>query len=126
MPCADCQFMYPVLTTNYKSFYSTFEQRAVEMKANNNSDKATIQDLFYAADYVIEKVTPVLLTSSYQYIETSLVFYLISMVILCVAIYVGSKSVNTEIEKLEVFLRFFTEEMITKNKHMNRLFTNFE
>jgi hypothetical protein len=23
-PCSDCNFMYPVLTTNYKSFYSTF------------------------------------------------------------------------------------------------------
>ena len=29
IPCSSCLFMYPVLTTNYKSFYSTFEQRAV-------------------------------------------------------------------------------------------------
>ena len=29
VPCSSCLFMYPVLTTNYKSFYSTFEQRAI-------------------------------------------------------------------------------------------------
>ena len=29
VPCTTCLFLYPVLTTNYKSFYSTFEQRAV-------------------------------------------------------------------------------------------------
>lgn len=29
VPCMSCKFMYPVLTTNYKSFYSTFIQQAV-------------------------------------------------------------------------------------------------
>ena len=24
VPCTTCQFMYPLLTTNYKTFYSTF------------------------------------------------------------------------------------------------------
>ena len=46
------------------------------------------------------------------------------MVILCAYMYLGTSSVNNETEKLEVFLKFFTEETITKNKHMNRLFTN--
>jgi hypothetical protein len=31
-PCGNCTFMYPVLTTNYKSFYSTFGQRVTQMK----------------------------------------------------------------------------------------------
>jgi hypothetical protein len=29
VPCMSCKFMYPVLTTNYKSFYSTFIQQTV-------------------------------------------------------------------------------------------------
>jgi hypothetical protein len=51
----------------------------------------------YAADYVIEQITPVLLTSSYHYVESSIAVYIISMVILCIAIYVGSKGINTQI-----------------------------
>ena len=117
--------MYPTLTTNYKSFYSTFEQRSVEIKNSNITNKTVIQDLFYAADYVIDKITPILLTSQYNYVDFSIVFYLISMIILCIAIYGSSKAVNDEIERLESFLLYFNEETITKNKHMNRLFTNF-
>lgn len=48
--------MYPVLTTNFKSFYSTFEQRIAEMKNSNNKASDTVQDLFYAADYVVSRL----------------------------------------------------------------------
>lgn len=94
VPCMACHFMYPVLTTNYKSFYSTFMQQAVEIKNSNTINKTKIQDLFYASDYVIEKLTPLLLTSSYQYIDFSIVLYVISMVILILAINSGSDSIN--------------------------------
>jgi hypothetical protein len=39
-PCENCSFMYPVLTTNYKSFYSTFEQRVVQMKSAGGPENA--------------------------------------------------------------------------------------
>jgi hypothetical protein len=97
VPCATCPFMYPVLTTSYKSFFSTFSQRTVEMKNSNNINKTAVQDLFYAADYVIEQISPMLMTSSYQYMDFSLAIYLVSMLILCIAIYLGSKGVNAEI-----------------------------
>ena len=50
--------------------------------------------------------------------------YAIALFILCAAIYWGTRSIADEVEQLELFLRFFSEEMITKNKHMNRLFSN--
>ena len=51
VPCANCTFLYPVLTTNFKSFYSTFEQRVKQLsvQGKNNDD---IKQLFYASDYV--------------------------------------------------------------------------
>ena len=85
-----------MLTTNYKSFYSTFDHEAVLLKSNTVINNTVVQDMFYAADYVIEKVTPVLMTGSYEYVESSIAIYLLSMIVLCVAIYVGSKSMNVE------------------------------
>ena len=64
---------------------------------SNATNKTVIQDLFYAADYVIEQITPVLLTSSYSYLDTSIVIYVISMIILCITIWIGTNSVNKEI-----------------------------
>lgn len=53
VPCVNCTFMYPVLSTNYKSFYSTFLQRVTDMKTSNNVSNTAVQDLFFGADYVI-------------------------------------------------------------------------
>ena len=53
IPCANCTFMYPVLSTNYKSFYTTFLQRVTDMKTSNSVSNSVVQDLFYGADYVI-------------------------------------------------------------------------
>lgn len=64
------------------------------MKNTNTINKTKIQDLFYASDYVIENLTPLLLTSSYKYLDLSIIVYAISIVILCVAIHFASKSIN--------------------------------
>ena len=53
VPCPNCSFMYPVLSTNYKSFYSTFLQRVTDMKISNTTTNAAVKDLFLGADYVI-------------------------------------------------------------------------
>lgn len=92
-PCETCTFMYPVLTTNYKSFYATFQQRVKQMKGttlNNN----TISDLFYSADYVVERVFEVLYAQDYNYLDSSLVAFAIAMFILCAAIYWGTRSIS--------------------------------
>jgi hypothetical protein len=90
--------MYPVLTTNYKSFYSTFQQQAVEMKYAATLNKTKVQDLFYAADYVAENMIPVLLTSAYNYADWSIVLYLFSLAILCAAVHMGSLTIEAEID----------------------------
>lgn len=92
-PCQDCTFMYPVLTTNFKSFYATFQQRVKQMNGtvlNSN----TISDLFYAADYVAERVFEVLYAQDYNYLDSSLVAYAIALCILCAAIYWGTRSIS--------------------------------
>lgn len=60
--------MYPVLTTNYKSFYSTFEQRVIEMNSSKSLNNTVVQDLFYAADYVANNILEVLTTQQYNYV----------------------------------------------------------
>lgn len=94
VPCADCTFMYPVLSTNYKSFYSTFLQRVTDMKTSNITTNTLVQDLSLGADYVIEGITPVLLTISYDYLEVSIIMYVIAMAILCVYMYLGTREIN--------------------------------
>jgi hypothetical protein len=123
-PCSDCSFMYPVLTTNYKSFYSTFEQRVAQMKSGGSPDPSIVTDLFYAADYVANQVLAALSTAPYNYVDLSVVVLALSVAVLCAALHWGSRSIRREADTLELFLHFFSEEMITKNKHMNRLFSN--
>jgi hypothetical protein len=83
-----------------------------------------VEDLFYAADYVAGQVLGALTTASYNYVDLSVVVLAVAVGLLCAAIYWGSRSICRETETLELFLHFFSEEMITKNKHMNRLFSN--
>ncbi len=53
-PCVDCKFMFPLLTTNFRSFYSTFEQVINEKTINQDKN---ITDLYYAVDVVVKRVT---------------------------------------------------------------------
>lgn len=92
-PCDNCSFMYPVLTTNYKSFYSTFDQRAVQMKNSGIVDNNEVSDLFYAADFVVDNVLVALTTASYNYADMSLVIYAVALAVLCAAISWGSRSI---------------------------------
>lgn len=93
-PCDNCTFMYPVLTTNYKSFYSTFEQRVVQMKNSGSPDNNQVSDLFYAADFVADNVLQALTTSSYNYVDMSVIVYVFALVMLCMAIYWGTRSIR--------------------------------
>jgi hypothetical protein len=95
-PCDNCTFMYPVLTTNYKSFYSTFEQRVVQMKNSGAPDNSQVEDLFYAADFVVENVLGALATISYNYVDLSVIVYAIALIVLCAAIYWGTRSIRQE------------------------------
>lgn len=49
-PCPDCTFMYPLLTTNFRSFYSTFAQ---VVSSSSTSRTFNITDVFYAVDVVV-------------------------------------------------------------------------
>lgn len=46
--------MYPLLTTNFRSFYSTFTQ-IVNSKMMNNDKNIT--ELFYAVDVVVARIS---------------------------------------------------------------------
>jgi hypothetical protein len=83
--------MYPVLTTNYKSFYSTFEQRVVQMKSSGGPDNSQVTDLFYAADYVAKQVMKALDTENYRYVDLSVVVFVVALGVLCGAIYWGER-----------------------------------
>jgi len=89
--------MYPVLTTNYKSFYSTFEQRIAQLKNSSSTASSTVSDLFYAVDTVVNNLLEVLYTVQYKYVEVSLIVYGLAMIILCLAIHLGSKAMNQQI-----------------------------
>jgi hypothetical protein len=49
-PCIECKFMYPLLTTNFRSFYSTFEQVVNEKTLSKDLN---ITEMFYAVDVVV-------------------------------------------------------------------------
>lgn len=94
------------------------------MKSAGTPDPSTVTDLFYAADYVANQVLASLSTASYNYVDLSVVVFVLAVGMLCTALHWGSRSIRRETDTLELFLHFFSEEMITKNKHMNRLFSN--
>jgi hypothetical protein len=68
-----------------------------------------VSDLFYAVDTVVNNLLGVLFTVNYNYMDFSLIFYGLAMIILFLAIYMISKAMNRQIEKLELFLKFFSE-----------------
>lgn len=86
--------MYPVLTTNYKSFYSTFEQRAAQMKSSGTPDPSTVTDLFYAADYVADQLLLSLSTAPYNYVDLSVVVFALAVGVLFTALHWGSRSIR--------------------------------
>jgi hypothetical protein len=67
------------------------------MKSSNSISNNAVQDLFFGADYIIEGIIPILLTISYNYVEFSIIMYILSMSILCIYMYLGTTSINTEI-----------------------------
>ncbi len=92
--------MYPVLTTNYKSFYSTFEQRVAQMKSAGSTDPSEVTDLFYAADYVANQVLAALSTASYNYVDLSVVVLVVSVGVLCAALHWGTRSIQRQTDTL--------------------------
>lgn len=64
------------------------------MKYASTINKTKVQDMFYACDYVTLKVIPVILTASSSYFDWSIVLLLISLIILCVQIYLIERKIE--------------------------------
>lgn len=64
------------------------------MKYANVINKTRVQDMFYACDYVTGRVIPVILTASFKYVDWSVVLFVLSVVLLCVAIYIGERTIS--------------------------------
>lgn len=117
-PCMNCPFMYPLLTTNFRSFYSTFAQVVSQKMLNNDKN---ITDLYYAVDVVVERVTSSLSIKTLMFLPATVFLYIFSLTVFFLSIYFNVRKMIEENEKLEVFLKYFDEEILVKNKHMNGL-----
>lgn len=59
------------------------------MKSSGGPDNSQVTDLFYAADYVVKQVLMALDTENYQYVDLSIVVFIVALGVLCAAIYWG-------------------------------------
>lgn len=96
-PCLNCNFMYPVLKTNYKSFYSTFQQQVAEMKMSSKVNSSQVEDIFYAADYVISNLLGVLSVRAYEYMDLSLLVWVVGVAVVWVGVWRGSGEMREEV-----------------------------
>lgn len=78
--------MYPLLTTNFRSFYSTFSQIISSKTLNNDTN---ITDLFYAVDVVVEKISGALQIQSLSFLPATVILYLFSLSVFFISIYFG-------------------------------------
>ena len=70
-------------------------------------------------DVVTERVLSALSITELPIIEITVLLYLFSLVVFYVLIYLEIRKMNNENDKLEVFLKYFNEETVQKNKHMS-------
>ena len=96
-PCMDCKFMYPLLTTNFRSFYSTFEQ-VINQKTLNNDKNIT--ELFYAVDVVVQRVTQSLSLKTLIFLPATVFLYIFSLTVFFLSIYFNVRKMIEENEKL--------------------------
>jgi hypothetical protein len=85
--------MYPLLTTNFRSFYSTFAQVVSSKTANNDKN---ITDLFYAVDVVVAKISSVLQIQSLSFLPATVILYLFSLSVFFISIYFGIRKMIEE------------------------------
>jgi hypothetical protein len=64
------------------------------MKSSGGPDSSQVTDLFYAADYVVKQVLLALDTANYQYVDLSIVVFIVALGVLCAAIYWGESSIK--------------------------------
>jgi predicted PurR-regulated permease PerM len=58
-PCANCTYLYPLLSTNFISFYSSFNQLVAEARTAKASQKPSpinTTELYYALDIVTSRI----------------------------------------------------------------------
>lgn len=57
-----------------------------------------------------------------MFLPATVFLYVFSLTVFFLSIYFNIRKMIEENEKLEVFLKYFDEEILVKNKHMNGLF----
>jgi hypothetical protein len=96
-PCSNCTFMFPLLTTNFRSFYSTFAQVVAQKTLNNDYN---ITELYEAVDVVVDRVTEVLQTGSLMFLPATVFLYVFSLTVFFLSIYFNIKKMMEENDKL--------------------------
>jgi hypothetical protein len=92
-PCMDCKFMYPLLTTNFRSFYSTFEQLINEKTLNKDLN---ITEMFYAVDVVVDRVTQALSLKDLIFLPATVFLYIFSLTVFFLSIYFNIRKMIEE------------------------------
>ena len=78
--------------------------------------------MYYAVDVVVERVLGALTIKSLLFLPATVFLYVFSLTVFFLSVYFNIRKMIEENEKLEVFLKYFDEEILVKNKHMNGLF----
>ena len=78
--------------------------------------------MYYAVDVVVERVLSALTIKSLLFLPATVFLYVFSLTVFFLSVYFNIRKMIEENEKLEVFLKYFDEEILVKNKHMNGLF----
>ena len=78
--------------------------------------------MYYAVDVVVERVLGSLTIKSLLFLPATVFLYVFSLTVFFLSVYFNIRKMIEENEKLEVFLKYFDEEILVKNKHMNGLF----
>jgi len=78
--------MYPILTTNFRSFYSTFTQLVNSKTLNNDTN---ITDMFYAVDVVVSRISSALQIQSLIFLPATVILYIFSLTVFFISIYFG-------------------------------------
>jgi hypothetical protein len=109
-PCGNCSYLYPLLSTNFISFYSSFNQLvkdALTAVANRRTIPFNTTELFYALDIVTGKIREALVARQVPLLLPTISIYVASLVIFVIAGYNNQKMMEHSRERLEHFLKYF-------------------